>query len=174
MKLKEKTTIINVCIFLQSNLLKHTELLTEFILKNYGDTIYSILSIENKNPYRCKVKLQDDKLGDFIQITRINHIEKNGKEELEIYHLSENNHAEATYSFYFIPDKDEIIYQDTEIFENNGVRLKKSNFVLINKNEVIEEQTTQSKEKINKTKKHRYQETHVHISLSKKRTKSRR
>ena len=65
---KQQLSVLQACTTLQSDLFNKTDLLTNFILNTYGENTYSIVSINTKRLECSEIILQDDILGDTINI----------------------------------------------------------------------------------------------------------
>ena len=121
MEIKDKMTVREVILLLNGDILNKTNLIAEFILKNYGDNIYSVIKSDIKFPTCSEIALKDNFLEDIINIIYIGNPNKQGQEAIGIYHSSPKNQATASYQFVSSYDKEhEWSFRFVDVFDANG------------------------------------------------------
>lgn len=145
MKILEKITVLEACQILQADLLNKGNLLTNFILENYGDITYSLIYDDIHYLEYSKLRLYDEKTQDRITVVRRGSKAKIGEETLAIYHSSPLNNAKASYNFLSNYKNTKIIYHGMDISTKcDEAYITKTHFVA-NEDEIIEQYVEQTK-----------------------------
>lgn len=129
MKLNQKTTVLEACKVLQSNILSKGNLLTDFIDEHYGDTKYLVTYEDTVYLEYSKIKLYDEDTKDKISIIKRNK-HKETEEIFAIYHSSPLNNAKASYNFSLNNNGKEIIYHGIDVLtEKETAYIIKTDFI---------------------------------------------